>query len=1079
MTHRTLLAAGAWWVCSAAYALASIHFVDPTATGNGTGADWPNAFTDLQSALDAAVDGDDIYVAEGTYVPTVPVIPTQPRTATFRLKGGVRLFGGFPAGGGNLSQRDVDAYATALDGNIGDPASSGDNCFHVVYAKEQPVEILISGLTIRNGHANGSGEDPDLATFAPGFGAGLFIDGCTITVEHCRLIDNETAMSGGGIYGTTSTLTLTDSYLQNNTADSGGGIHLSSYTVARLEKCGFVSNHATSVGGGASGIRGPVIECEFIGNTAESGGALALENTNGQVIVRCLFENNEATLSGGGMFIPSIADPIYYYVVNCEFIGNRSRYGGGIRTGHRGTCEVINSLFAGNTAYNGSGGAISAEGKLIVSSCTVYANQATQYGGGVVGYTTSPGRGLVISNSVFWANSLELPGRPPFESQIWGIGGPPQIQHSCIQDLPSDFPGVANIDLNPKFVDPIGLDGIAGTADDDLRLGIFSPAVDSADNRGIKADVADLDSDNNVNEQVPFDLAGQSRRLADAAIADTGIGNAPIIDMGAYERFADCNGNAILDIDDIISGFSEDVNENAVPDECDEDCNTNGTPDDLDITSQFSEDCDGDLVPDECETDTDEDGLIDDCDNCPLDPNVIQTDGDGDGTGDACDTCPGSPNPDQCDLDQDGIGDDCETAPSDMAVAFDGFQDYAVLPDHPAYAFGTGAFTLEFWFKTISFNSNLFDKRVPAPEFAARGFFISITDEQRVRFGLDVPELLGGEEYVDSDTGYNDDAWHHIAAVRDDSEMYLYVDGVFEGSTSIDPAYDISNSAPILLGSRYTFSSYYQGQIDLIRIWNVARSASEIQNTWASPLPNDAPGLVGFYAMTGYCTDQTLSDLSIHDNHGYLGQSSGGDEIEDPTWVLSTIPVQPTIDGEQDGVPDWLDNCPAHENPGQLDTDMDLFGDACDNCPTLDNPEQADQDEDGTGDACDNDIDGDGVFNVNDNCPLTPNATQMNEDEDAVGDACDACPGTIAGVSVDSLGCPMSVPGDSDLDGDVDQADFGRFQACYTSPDSPVAPPACAFARMDADLDVDGQDLLKFLDCMSGSGIPADPQCAE
>ncbi len=58
-------------------------------------------------------------------------------------------------------------------------------------------------------------------------------------------------------------------------------------------------------------------------------------------------------------------------------------------------------------------------------------------------------------------------------------------------------------------------------------------------------------------------------------------------------------------------------------------------------------------------------------------------------------------------------------------------------------------------------------------------------------------------------------------------------------------------------------------------------------------------------------------------------------------------------------------------------------------------------------------------------------------------------------------------PGDFDLDDDVDQADFGRFQACLTGPARPQYDPACRDARMDEDGDVDGADLELFMAAMT------------
>jgi choice-of-anchor B domain-containing protein len=45
-------------------------------------------------------------------------------------------------------------------------------------------------------------------------------------------------------------------------------------------------------------------------------------------------------------------------------------------------------------------------------------------------------------------------------------------------------------------------------------------------------------------------------------------------------------------------------------------------------------------------------------------------------------------------------------------------------------------------------------------------------------------------------------------------------------------------------------------------------------------------------------------------------------------------------DGDTDGIPDALDNCPAVPNSDQADGDGDDVGDVCDNCPTVPNPDQ-------------------------------------------------------------------------------------------------------------------------------------------
>jgi len=70
------------------------------------------------------------------------------------------------------------------------------------------------------------------------------------------------------------------------------------------------------------------------------------------------------------------------------------------------------------------------------------------------------------------------------------------------------------------------------------------------------------------------------------------------------------------------------------------------------------------------------------------------------------------------------------------------------------------------------------------------------------------------------------------------------------------------------------------------------------------------------------------------------------------------------------------------------------------------------------------------------------------------------------------------VAGDLDADLDVDQQDFGRFQACLSGAGSPQNAPACVNARLDSDEDVDAGDFGIFLRCLSGPDVTADPSCA-
>jgi hypothetical protein len=81
------------------------------------------------------------------------------------------------------------------------------------------------------------------------------------------------------------------------------------------------------------------------------------------------------------------------------------------------------------------------------------------------------------------------------------------------------------------------------------------------------------------------------------------------------------------------------------------------------------------------------------------------------------------------------------------------------------------------------------------------------------------------------------------------------------------------------------------------------------------------------------------------------------------------------------------------KDTASLDTDNDGFLDAVDNCESVANPDQADTDKDSIGNMCDPDCSGDGdadgTCNEIDNCPLDANADQKDSDNDGKGDICD------------------------------------------------------------------------------------------
>ena len=71
--------------------------------------------------------------------------------------------------------------------------------------------------------------------------------------------------------------------------------------------------------------------------------------------------------------------------------------------------------------------------------------------------------------------------------------------------------------------------------------------------------------------------------------------------------------------------------------------------------------------------------------------------------------------------------------------------------------------------------------------------------------------------------------WHHIAAIRDNKTLQLYIDGKPAAkSTSFNPAdYDISNNKPLRIG--FGQIDYFNGRISDVRLYNKAITATQVK----------------------------------------------------------------------------------------------------------------------------------------------------------------------------------------------------------------------------------------------------------
>ncbi|HYW80524.1 MAG TPA: LamG-like jellyroll fold domain-containing protein, partial [Thermoguttaceae bacterium] len=111
--------------------------------------------------------------------------------------------------------------------------------------------------------------------------------------------------------------------------------------------------------------------------------------------------------------------------------------------------------------------------------------------------------------------------------------------------------------------------------------------------------------------------------------------------------------------------------------------------------------------------------------------------------------------------------------------------------------------------------------------------------------------------------------WYHFAGVLDrySGRMEVYLDGQLVGvaNNSVPNTNTAAHSSPLLFAQTLEDSDFYSpfyGQIDEVRLWNVARGQDEIARDMARTLPAGEPGLVGYWKMN------ELSGYGILDSSG-------------------------------------------------------------------------------------------------------------------------------------------------------------------------------------------------------------------
>lgn len=299
----------------------TVYYVTATRSDQGDGLSWETAAASVQSVLDRASPGDQVWIASGIYHPTEErqdASGNSPALTSFLLRDGVSIYGGFSGSERSLDERILEDS----DGNglleawefSAETVLSGvqDGSGQVLYGGMEPfsLPVTIDGFSICNGRASGSGRD--------GEGGGAHLPG-NCTLQRCRIYANHARRGGGAaVFGAN---TVRQCLFQNNEltmdgwAGEGAGVFLQGEG-AVLENCLVVRNGHDSggayLGGGGVAVcgAGQVDSCTVVGNfSVGAGTGVRFSGTGGLLNNSVIWGNqgNACQLSNGEALLQNSA----------------------------------------------------------------------------------------------------------------------------------------------------------------------------------------------------------------------------------------------------------------------------------------------------------------------------------------------------------------------------------------------------------------------------------------------------------------------------------------------------------------------------------------------------------------------------------------------------------------------------------------------------------------------------------------------------------------------------------------------------------------------------------------------------
>ncbi|GAB5554967.1 MAG: hypothetical protein Sapg2KO_45580 [Saprospiraceae bacterium] len=274
------------------------------------------------------------------------------------------------------------------------------------------------------------------------------------------------------------------------------------------------------------------------------------------------------------------------------------------------------------------------------------------------------------------------------------------------------------------------------------------------------------------------------------------------------------------------------------------------------------------------------------------------------------------------------------SSPTNIEVAdfltFDGVDDFVDVGRDESLQVKGNEITLEAWFKINEAKASTFQSTILAMDHSETGndlgYFVRANGNGQIEWGFGD----GQWHEVKSEDGvqlFELGTWNHVAGVYDGLLQKIYLNGnLVATSDTFTTTIGIAPTENLLVGTSPAFlDRVINGGVAEVRIWNTARTDSEIKEFATQRITGQEIGLVGYWPIDEG-EGQIIADRGANNNEGILGGTTE-DSSTDPIWTEGQVSV-PMIDilaGFNGSFEEDLDFWRFYEVPNSLGSTVEII----------------------------------------------------------------------------------------------------------------------------------------------------------